>query len=436
MSDLPFLEHALYLRQDGGCTLLARSPGFRDGWLPEGERLCTGLGPRPDGVACPRCVFARPLGRKHVAVVQAADQGQDAEGRPGPLGFHVVVLPAELYAKLGGDPFFLTDRLSPPWSARGPLEPLPCPPPPPGRRPVAEVQQVLQAPNSATLLGGTQALLDGGKLVLERSAPDESVLRGLWTLLPTATRRDLWPATFAFGNALGFDALVVPRLDPSMFANYVLEEQAGDYPEGHYELAVQTAAEAGRQEDLDILFARRSYRDTKKIALFLLFAIGFLVVAFALIKTPPREKPDAFDLPPPAQFTPLSADDTRALADRLRGLANEVGAKPAPTVPVAMLDFGAALPGAGPLPAAALLTLDPNALPSELLQGLDQRLGTPDPKRLDKPLWQLGPVKRQLRGLLYKHRVAGYDQRTLSPTELVDRLRQKVVKDAKPGREP
>src|SRR5204862_7501144 len=106
MNDLPSLEHALYVRQDG-CTLPARSPGFRDNWLPEAERLCTGFGPRPDGVACPRCVFARPLGRKHVAVVQAADQGQDAGGRPGPLAFHLVVLPAELYAELGADPFFL-----------------------------------------------------------------------------------------------------------------------------------------------------------------------------------------------------------------------------------------------------------------------------------------------------------------------------------------
>jgi len=32
---------------------------------------------------CPLAVFARPFGKKHVAIVQVADQGSDDTGRPG-----------------------------------------------------------------------------------------------------------------------------------------------------------------------------------------------------------------------------------------------------------------------------------------------------------------------------------------------------------------
>src|SRR5436309_9770301 len=114
------LEQALYGGHDsGGYRFLARSPGFLDDWLPEAERLCIGFGERPAGVSCPAAVFARPLGPRHVAVVQVADQGRDDAGRPGALGFHLLVLPRALYADLGGDPFFVADHFPPPWAARG-----------------------------------------------------------------------------------------------------------------------------------------------------------------------------------------------------------------------------------------------------------------------------------------------------------------------------
>src|SRR6185437_15737749 len=58
------IEQAVYAGQEaGGYRFLARSPGFRDEWLAEAERVCTGFGERPAGVACPGCVFARPVGR-------------------------------------------------------------------------------------------------------------------------------------------------------------------------------------------------------------------------------------------------------------------------------------------------------------------------------------------------------------------------------------
>ena len=87
MPDL-FIEQAIYGSQGaGGYRFLARSPGFLDDWLPEAQRLCTAFGERPAGVPCPAAVFAQPLGKQHVAVVQVADQGTDDAGRPGALGF-------------------------------------------------------------------------------------------------------------------------------------------------------------------------------------------------------------------------------------------------------------------------------------------------------------------------------------------------------------
>ena len=71
-----------------------------------------------------------------------------------------------------------------------------------------------------------------------------------------------------------------------MFTGYILEEQAGDYPEGYYERAVQTAAEAGNQGELDALFSRRSTKETLKLALFLLGLFLFLTLFFAPVYVP------------------------------------------------------------------------------------------------------------------------------------------------------
>src|SRR5262245_57710957 len=119
------IEQAVYGGHgQGGYRFLARSTGFPDDWLPGAERLCTGFGDRPAGVACPAAVFAQPFGNRHVAVVQVADQGADDTGRPGALGFYLLIIPRSAYAWLGGDPFRIAERFPPPWQSRGDLPPL------------------------------------------------------------------------------------------------------------------------------------------------------------------------------------------------------------------------------------------------------------------------------------------------------------------------
>src|SRR5205085_8078336 len=141
-------------------------------------------------------------------------------------------------------------------------------------------------------------------------------------------------------------------------------ERAGDYPEGHYELALQTVAEAGNQDELDALFARRSYKETKKLALFLLAIVLFLPLLFALLKEDAKDSGPAFELPPTEEFRPLDKDERSALSARLRELAGDLGIRTDATVSGTALSVGAAtsLDGAGALRAVADLVLDQNVL--------------------------------------------------------------------------
>jgi hypothetical protein len=399
------LEQALYGSQDtGGYRFLARSPGFVEDWLPEAQRICTAFGERPAGVACPACLFAQPLDRRYVAIVQVADQGQDDAGRPGALGFHLLVLSRRAYAEFGGDPFLLAERFPPDWLARGELPALVWNEGPPPQRTVEQVQDVLKrAEDGPSLLGGSQALVDGGRLVFERSGPDTELMRGLWTLLPYSTRSQLWPASFAFGNTLSFDAVVSPHARGPEYAGYLTEDQAAEYPEGRYEYNLQVAAEAGDQGELDSLFARRSRAETWRLGLILL---GLLVILVPLSNwllrrpEPPPAASAAARLELPSESYPtLSEPERQRVTKALHNLADQLQVRP----------------------------LSPDASAEELLTAISNRLGTPDKTRDPGEDLNTGRLKRRLRVLLWKHHVQEYANPKLNPEELVERLQQKVT---------
>ncbi len=85
----------------------------------------------------------------------------------------------------------------------------------------------------------------------------------------------LWPTSFAFSSDLDFDVLILPRVDRDAQRS---KDQAADYPDGTYELALQRAAEAGNQDDLNVVFSRRDSRQTIKLALVLLAVLSMLVI--------------------------------------------------------------------------------------------------------------------------------------------------------------
>jgi hypothetical protein len=248
--------------------------------------------------------------------------------------------------------------------------------------------------------------VDGGRVVFQRQQPDPALLRNLWSLLPTRTREDLWPASFAFGNDLGFHALATPRINEG-FENYVNEEQAGDYPEGRYERGVQVAAETGDQPDLDALFARRSRKQTLRLGIYLMMAMLIVLgITKWIAPTPaPEDAPPTKDaavvipnLPTPDQCRTDDLQVREQAKAHLRDLAQRLGLKPTP-----------------------------NAKGEDLLEEIDKSLGTPDPKRSPGSLRQFEPVQRELRVLLWKHGVAEYADLKLNSAELAERLRDKVA---------
>jgi hypothetical protein len=264
------IAQALVVAEAAGPRVVARSENFPFAWEEAALTAVVRFGRRPAGVACPAALFAVPVGRSHVAVVQVADllPPPHDPATPPPLGFRFLILARALYEALG-DPFAIADRFPPNWFATRTLPDLEWPSEPLPRRTVDDVQAVLKSGESVLLLGGAQALLDGGRLMIVSPTPADELMRGLWLLLPERSRFDLWPATFAFSNELGFHAVALPGAPVPWPAGYLTAEQARDYPEGRYELSLQIAAEAGNQAELDRLLTRRSSRDTLRLALYL-----------------------------------------------------------------------------------------------------------------------------------------------------------------------
>ncbi len=272
-------------------------------------------------------------------------------------------------------------------------------------RPVGELRALLNGPQSATLLGGVQALLDGARLVFERPQPEERLIRALWALLPTAERAELWPSTFCFGNAHRFHVLVVPRATGPEFDHYIPEEQMGDYPEGRYELGLQMAIESGNQADLDSLLARRSRSQTLRLLLILLGVC--VVVAIMTARVPPLARPPTtaprrtgMVLPAPQECPHLAAEEREALACRLQEMALRMGV----SVPQGSSEDDL----------------------SDALAAVDHRLHASAQGRDPGPLAHLGAVQRQVRALLWKHGISGYDNQALNTVELIELLRPEV----------
>lgn len=267
------LPQLLIVADRSGPSVVAKSDGLPFALEDAALRAAAKFGSRPAGVTVPLALFATPHGRSHVFVARVTDAGSDST-----LAFHFLVVNRPLYDALG-DPFAIADRFAPDWSARGPLPVLEWPGEPLPPRQVSDLAVLLKDGDGPMLLGAAQALIDGGRLMLERAAPDENVLRALWQLMPTRTRRELWPATFAFSNDLGFHAVALPEVPEKLPMGYLSEEQVKDYPEGRYELAIQTAIESGNQSDLDRLLARASSQDMLRLAtLMVLVAVGVALI--------------------------------------------------------------------------------------------------------------------------------------------------------------
>jgi hypothetical protein len=245
--------------ESSGPRVVAKSDSVPFAFEDLAMQISMKFGSRPVGFSCPSAIFAVPFASEHVAVVQVADHLQ------GGLVFRFLIMLRKLYVELG-DPFQIADRFTPNWSLRGSAESLSWPMQPLPSRKVEQLAEILK-PDGPLFLGATQALVDGSRIMLKSLQPDQATLRGIWQLLPTRTRSELWPATFAFANDLGFHVVVVPHLPEKFPPGYLSEEQVRDYPQGRYELHLQIAVEDGDQAAVDKLFTRPSSQDMLTLAL-------------------------------------------------------------------------------------------------------------------------------------------------------------------------
>lgn len=267
------VPHALLVAGSAGVRVVARSVDFPAAWESPALQLVEAFGPRPEGVAVPDALAVLPFGKGHTAVVQFADHG-------GGLAFRLLVLNRKLYQAIS-DPFAVHDTFPPNWSAQGTLPQLAWTPDPTPARTVAEVAAILHH-DGPLLLGSTQALIDGARIIMKSDTPDSAVLRRVWKLLPYSTRNELAVATFAFGADRRFHLSFSPNPPEKLPFGTLTEENCRDVPEGRYELALQIAAETENQAEVNRLFSRRSSGDTLKLALALagLMLLGMLVSKF------------------------------------------------------------------------------------------------------------------------------------------------------------
>jgi hypothetical protein len=279
------LHPAVVVRAPGQAPrLVAKSAEFDEAWVAPLLTLCDGFGDRPSGVACPAAIFAHRLGSARVAVVEVRDAGPD-------LRFDARVLAHRDYVQLGGDPFAIAERFPPAdelvtFAALAPLASTTSLDAIRGLLQRTKIAHGTQVADGPTLLGGVQVLVDGGKLVAERSAPDPAFVRDLWALLPIGSRARLWPASFTFSMELRFDVAIVPRLDQMIASGYVTEQQAGDYPAGSYELALQTAVDDGDEAEVRHILSRPPARPLR-IGTSLLVAVLVLAVTTRWLLPPP-----------------------------------------------------------------------------------------------------------------------------------------------------
>ncbi len=236
-------------------------------------RITSKFGKRPTGVFCPQAIFATPMTRSAVAVVQVADRPDRSDDPP--LAFFFLIFSRDIYTTIG-DPFEIADRLPAIFDIRGSLGIVNWHFPPAGPRKVEDLKEYLKNLDSPLLLGATQALLDGARILIQKTEPDPLLLRALWQLLPDRCRCDLWPATFALSPDLNFHIAVSPLCT----VGFLTTEQVKDYPEGRYELSLQAAVESDDQAELTRLLNRPASTTVLKLAL--VMVIVAFVVAFVL----------------------------------------------------------------------------------------------------------------------------------------------------------
>ena len=240
-------------------VIVARSDDFDEAWRPEVERIVEGWG-LPPGVLAPESLFAVRFGRRQAAVVAVKDRK-----------FRFLILSRPLFNAIP-DPFAIVGAFPPSWDGPATLPTLEWPPEPLPPRTVEQLDAIFKHGDGPFLLGACQTLVDSGRIALKRDKPEPEMIRDLWMLLPDSTRRQTWPATFAYSTTLQFGLVVLPAIPEAGLPGYLSEDQARDYPESRYERELQFAVEHNDPRTLNKLINRRSSAETLRLAMWMVLA--------------------------------------------------------------------------------------------------------------------------------------------------------------------
>ncbi|AMV40322.1 hypothetical protein [Planctomyces sp. SH-PL62] len=189
-----------------GYAILAASGGCLPSWRDAMKRACGRFGEPPAGVDRFRSVFALPADRSTWMVVQVDSLGCDDQGRPGALAFHALFVSSWSYRLAGASPLAFRPAFRNDWTADDQDASLPK-----GRfRPKSGGRE--EAAIDPRVGPIVAALSRNRRVVVQTREPADELLGSIWRRLPGRTRRGASVASWAFGNANGFDFVALPRL--------------------------------------------------------------------------------------------------------------------------------------------------------------------------------------------------------------------------------
>ncbi len=144
---------------------------------------------------------------------------------------------------------------------------------------VSYFQDLLKSADSALLLGGAQALMDGAGVRLDAGHEDREVAERLWNLAPLSVRLERTMVIGDPGNILRADLTALSPTTQAQ-ADFWNSQRLGDYPEGKYELALQSAIDQGDELSIERHLHRQSPRQVMLTAAFLL--VGMIVIGILM----------------------------------------------------------------------------------------------------------------------------------------------------------
>jgi hypothetical protein len=182
------------------------------------------------------------------------------------------------------------------------------------------------------------------------------------------------------------------------FPDYVREGQAGEYPDGRYELALQTAVESSDQAALERLLTRRSRNETLWVALGLLALVALVALASRLPPVgggPEKPTPKAEAMPSLDKVLPFDATGEKEATRRITDLLRELKAS------------------------------------GQTVEELDRAMEARREPVREVDVTKAGSLARQLRALMWKYGAKDADAPGLTLDEVFERLREAAGKEAK-----